>query len=69
MRGKVKWFNAEKGFGFIEHEDNNDIFIHYSKIIAEGFKTLNKNDIVEFDLNDSNKGLIAENITLVESGK
>ena len=58
MKAKVKWFNNAKGFGFIEQEGKEDIFIHYSNIEKTGYKTL----VVEFDLVKTNKGYQAENI-------
>ena len=59
MHGKVKWFNNEKGYGFIQVEDLDDIFVHYSAIIKEGFKTLDEGDVVEFKLIETIKGLQA----------
>ena len=59
MRGKVKWFNNEKGYGFIENGDLEDIFVHYSAILKEGYKTLNENSIVTFKLIETSKGLQA----------
>ena len=50
MTGKVKWFNAEKGYGFIEREDGGDVFVHFSAIQGEGFKTLEEGQAVEFDV-------------------
>ena len=50
MTGKVKWFNAEKGYGFIEREDGGDVFVHFSAIQSEGFKTLEEGQAVEFDV-------------------
>ena len=50
MRGKVKWFNNEKGFGFIEYKDGEDIFVHYSAILSPGYKTLVEGQYVEFEL-------------------
>jgi len=63
MQGKVKWFNKEKGFGFIERDDGNDVFVHYSAIQQEGFKTLQEGDAVEFDIVEGPKGLQAANVT------
>ena len=60
--GKVKWFNNEKGYGFIVKENYDDIFVHYSSIIDEGFKTLNEGQLVEFDLVIGEKGLQAQNV-------
>jgi len=65
-RGKVKWFNEQKGFGFIEQEDGSDVFVHYSSIAGDGFKTLAEGDDVEFELTDGPKGPKAENVTRVE---
>jgi CspA family cold shock protein len=63
MQGKVKWFNKEKGFGFIEREDGNDVFVHFSAIQAEGFKTLQEGETVDFDIVEGPKGLQAANVT------
>lgn len=60
--GKVKWFNAEKGYGFITLEDGTDVFVHYSVIQDEGFKTLDEGQAVEFDINDSDRGPQASNV-------
>ena len=62
MQGKVKWFNKEKGFGFIERDNGNDIFVHYSAIRQDGFKTLQEGDAVEFDIVEGPKGLQAANV-------
>jgi len=65
-RGKVKWFNDQKGFGFIESaETGGDVFVHYSGITAEGFKTLAEGDEVEFELTQGPKGPKAENVKKV----
>ena len=66
MNGRVKWFNNEKGYGFIEFKEDEDIFVHYSAIEAEGYKTLSEGQIVEFDLIETAKGLQAINV-LAES--
>lgn len=65
MRGNVKWFNNEKGYGFIEYKDNEDIFVHYSAIKQEGYKTLCEGQLVEFDLIETKKGLQAINVVVV----
>ena len=62
-KGKVKWFNAEKGFGFIEREDGNDVFVHFSAINMEGYKSLNEGMDVEFDVVDGAKGPQAANVS------
>ncbi|OPY57614.1 MAG: Cold shock protein CspB [Pelotomaculum sp. PtaU1.Bin035] len=62
MTGKVKWFNADKGFGFIETEEGNDIFVHFSSIQSEGFKTLDEGQNVEFDVVQGNRGPQAANV-------
>ncbi|HHT9118169.1 MAG TPA: cold shock domain-containing protein [Candidatus Hypogeohydataceae bacterium YC38] len=63
VTGKVKWFDAKKGFGFIEHEGGKDVFVHYSSISGDGFRTLEDGEKVEFDLVESAKGLQAQNVT------
>ena len=62
MTGKVKWFNAEKGYGFIEREDGGDVFVHFSAIQGEGFKTLEEGQAVEFDVVEGNRGDQAANV-------
>ncbi|MGI6633410.1 MAG: cold shock domain-containing protein [Bacillota bacterium] len=62
MQGRVKWFNAEKGYGFIERDDGPDVFVHYTAIQTDGFRTLNQGDAVEFDIVDGPKGLQAANV-------
>ena len=62
MTGKVKWFNAEKGYGFIEREDGGDVFVHFSAIQSEGFKTLEEGQAVEFDVVQGNRGELAANV-------
>ena len=59
MKGRVKWLNNEKGYGFIEYEDLEDIFVHYSAIIKDGYKTLKEGSIVNFKLIETSKGLQA----------
>jgi CspA family cold shock protein len=65
MQGKVKWFNKEKGYGFIEREDGNDVFVHFSAIQEDGFKTLYEGDLVEFEIVEGPKGLQAANVSKV----
>ena len=65
MQGKVKWFNPEKGYGFIEVEDGKDVFVHYSEIKEEGFKTLDEGQLVEFEMVEGNRGPQAANVTKV----
>ncbi|MCT4596591.1 MAG: cold-shock protein [Vallitalea sp.] len=62
MTGTVKWFNSEKGFGFITSDEGNDVFAHFSQIQKEGFKTLEEGQKVEFDVVEGAKGPQAENI-------
>jgi CspA family cold shock protein len=62
MIGKVKWFNADKGFGFIETEEGKDVFVHFSSIQTEGFKTLDEGQSVEFDIVQGNRGPQASNV-------
>jgi CspA family cold shock protein len=66
MVGKVKWFNNEKGYGFIKTEEGKDVFVHYSNVIKEGFKTLEENENVEFDVQQVDKGLQAINVKSIE---
>lgn len=65
--GKVKWFNDQKGFGFIEQEGGDDVFVHYSSIAGDGFKTLAEGDEVEFELTQGPKGAKAENVTRLQA--
>ena len=66
MKGTVKWFDAKKGYGFITKEDGEDIFVHYSAIQVEGFKTLKEGDKVEFEVQNGAKGPQAANVKLVK---
>lgn len=65
MTGTVKWFNGTKGFGFITGEDGKDVFAHFSKINAEGYKSLEEGQKVSYDVVEGEKGPQAENITIV----
>ena len=60
--GTVKWFNEKKGFGFIQREEGDDVFVHYSAIQSQGFKTLNEGDRVSFDIEHGDKGARAANV-------
>lgn len=62
MNGKVKWFNAEKGFGFICREDGTDVFVHYSHIIQDGYKYLEEGDVVNFSVVEGEQGLQAREV-------
>jgi CspA family cold shock protein len=61
--GKVKWFNPKKGYGFISTTDGRDIFVHYSNISGGGYKTLDQDEVVTFDVVEGEKGLRADNVT------
>ena len=61
--GTVKWFNAKKGFGFLERDNGDDVFVHFSAIQTDGFRTLNEGDKVKFDIVDGEKGPSAANVT------
>jgi CspA family cold shock protein len=62
-RGTVKWFNAAKGYGFISREDGEDVFVHYSAIAGDGFRSLEEGQSVEFEVTDGRKGPQAANVT------
>ncbi len=64
MNGTVKWFNAEKGFGFIEREGGDDVFVHFSAIQSQGYKSLDEGQRVEFDLEKGQRGPQAANVRL-----
>jgi CspA family cold shock protein len=67
MQGTVKFFNTEKGFGFISREGAGDLFVHYSNITGDGFKTLAEGDTVEFEVGQGRKGEEAQNVKLVSA--
>ncbi len=62
MKGTVKWFDVKKGFGFIQQDDGNDVFVHHSNISGSGFKVLEDGESVEFEVVEGDKGLQAENV-------
>lgn len=66
-RGVVKWFNGDKGYGFITPENGADVFVHYSEIQSKGFRTLNEGDKVEFTITDGKKGKQASAVTVINS--
>lgn len=65
VQGTVKWFNGDKGYGFISREDGDDLFVHYSEIQSDGFRTLNEGDTVEFEITQGKKGLQASKVVVV----
>lgn len=65
MKGTVKWFDSKKGYGFIIAEDGKEIFVHYTGIIKEGFKTLSEGQLVEYELGNGDKGEQAVDVTVV----
>ena len=65
MKGTVKWFNARKGYGFITPEEGDDVFVHFSSIQGEGYKSLNEGDQVEFEITTDQKGSKATNVVKV----
>lgn len=66
-QGKVKWFSNEKGYGFIEAEDGEDVFVHFTGIVGDGFKTLDEGESVSFEITDGNRGPQAANVTKYEN--
>ena len=65
VSGTVKWFNGGKGYGFIERDEGEDVFVHYTAILGEGFRNLDEGQRVEFDIEQGAKGLQAANVTIV----
>ena len=63
--GKVKWFNSSKGFGFIEQESGDDVFVHFQSIVGDGYKSLEENDKVEFEVTQGPKGLQAAEVRVM----
>jgi len=66
LKGTVKWFNNAKGFGFIGRDDGPDVFVHYSALNSEGYKSLQEGDVVEFEIVDGQKGPQAANVVKVQ---
>lgn len=66
LKGKVKWFDTKKGFGFIQSENGNDVFVHYTSILSEGFKNLEQGQAVTFELTEGKKGPQADSVRIVE---
>lgn len=65
IQGSVKWFNSTKGFGFIAREEGDDVFVHFNEIVGDGYKTLNEDDQVQFEVEQGQKGLQAKNVTKI----
>ena len=68
MKSRVKWFNDAKGYGFIENNEFEDVFVHYSQIREDGYKSLTSGDMVQFDLVTTDKGYQAQNVSLIMDG-
>ncbi|MDZ7859438.1 MAG: cold shock domain-containing protein [Candidatus Krumholzibacteriota bacterium] len=69
MQGKVKWFNENRGYGFIRQEDGKNIYVHYSDIVGEGFRTLSENENVEYELEEKFKGIQAVRVKKINQVK
>lgn len=67
VQGKVKWFNADKGYGFISQESGDDLFVHFSEIQGNGYRSLDEGDTVEFEITQGQKGKQASSVTVVKS--
>jgi len=67
MQGKVKWFNGSKGYGFLEPQEGPDVFVHFSAIVGDGFRSLDEGDDVEFDIEAGQKGPSAQNVRLMSA--
>lgn len=65
VKGRVKWFDSEKGFGFLTMEEGKDVFVHFSAIQSDGFKSLNEGDAVEFDIKETDRGPQAANVVKI----
>jgi CspA family cold shock protein len=65
MQGRVKWFSADKGYGFLESDEGSDVFVHYSAVAGEGFRSLNEGERVEFEVVDGTRGPQAANVIRV----
>jgi CspA family cold shock protein len=65
MEGTVKWFNADKGYGFISRDDGDDVFVHHTAIVGDGYRSLNEGQRVSFDLTQGKKGPQASNVTKI----
>jgi len=65
-KGTVKWFNASKGFGFIQRDQGEDVFVHFKSIVGDGYRTLSEGQRVEFSVTEGQKGLQAESVTAIE---
>ncbi|MFB6345437.1 MAG: cold-shock protein [bacterium] len=68
-QGRVKWFDDQKGYGFVEQDVGDDLFVHYSDIQQEGYKTLSEDQVVEFEIEETEKGLAAKNVSIVSEAE